>query len=89
LNWKIEFDKKAKNDLLNFDKSAKNKILKFIDERLLKMVNPRNLGAPLKGNLSGFWKYRIGKYRLICKIEDNNFIILVISIGHRKNIYKI
>jgi mRNA interferase RelE/StbE len=87
LNWKIEFDKKAEEDLLKFDKPARNRILKFIDERLIKRENPRNLGAPLKGELSGLWKYRIGDYRLVCQLEDKTVTILIVAVGHRRKIY--
>ena len=89
MNWKIEFDKKASDHFLKLDRSIKQRILKFIDERLLKMKTPRDLGYPLKGTLAGFWKYCVGEYRLICKIEDHQLTILVIDVGHRKNIYKI
>ncbi|MDR3346095.1 MAG: type II toxin-antitoxin system RelE/ParE family toxin [Campylobacteraceae bacterium] len=52
-----------------------------------KLENPRSRGKALVGNLSGLWRYRVEDYRLICKIEDNHFIILVIEIGHRNSIY--
>jgi mRNA interferase RelE/StbE len=88
LNWKIEFDKKAKDELFSLDASAKKRIIKFIEERLLKTENPRSFGAPLKGKLAGLWKYRIGDYRLVCHIEDEVVTILVVSVGHRKSVYK-
>ena len=88
MNWKIEFDKKAKNEFLNLDSQAKKRIIKFIDDRLIKSENPRIYGAPLKGHLSGLWKYRVGTYRLICQVEDSILTILVVSVGHRKAIYK-
>lgn len=50
--------------------------------------NPRLTGKALQGKLSGLWRYRVGDFRLLCRIEDNELIILVIEIGHRKEIYK-
>lgn len=88
MNWKVEFDEKAKDDFLKLDKQAQNRIAKFIEERLLRRQNPRELGASLKGDLSGFWKYRVGDYRLVCQIEDSTITVLVVAIGHRKDIYK-
>ena len=89
MNWTIEIDEKAKDELLKLDREARKRIIKFIDERLLKLDDPRKLGESLKGNLSGFWRYRVGDYRLICDIEDSKVNILVIGIGHRRNIYKL
>ncbi len=51
-------------------------------------VDPRSFGKPLSGNLSGVWRYRTGDYRILAQIEDDNFIIVVLHVGHRKNVYK-
>lgn len=51
------------------------------------MENPRVLGKPLSGNMDGLWRYRVGDYRILAKIEDDTFIVLVIHVGHRKNVY--
>jgi mRNA interferase RelE/StbE len=52
------------------------------------MPNPRLSGKALQGDLKGLWRYRVGNYRLIAQIKDNELIILVIEIGHRKEVYK-
>jgi mRNA interferase RelE/StbE len=88
MNWKVEFDPRAWQELLKLDKKIQIRILKFIKLRLAISENPRLLGASLKGNLGCFWKYRIGDYRLVCQIEDKKLMVLVIRIGHRKDIYK-
>ena len=51
------------------------------------MQNPRATGKALQGEFSGLWRYRVGDYRLICEIRENELVILVLEIGHRKNIY--
>lgn len=89
MNWKIEFDEKAKNELLKIDNQDRKRILKFIDERLLRLDNPKKIGDPLKGNLSGFWRYRVGSYRIICSFNETELTILAIHIAHRSNVYKI
>lgn len=48
---------------------------------------PQIFGKSLKGNKAGLWRYRIGNYRLICEIIDNKLIILVLTVGHRREIY--
>ncbi len=85
--WTIEFDKKAKKEFVKLDKSSQKKIDKFI-LKLIKSKNPRLLGQSLKGTLQSFWKYRIGDFRLICNIEDEVLIIIVLRVAHRKEIYK-
>ena len=86
--WKIEFDEKAKAQLLNLDRQAQKRIISFLENRILARNNPRLVGSALQGNLSGFWKYRIGDYRLICKLEDNTLLLIVLMVGHRKEVYK-
>ena len=83
--WKIDFDIKAKKELLRLNKKVQKQIINFLD-KILK--NPRATGKALRGNLSGLWRYRVGDYRIICKMEQNEVIILVISVGHRKDVYK-
>jgi len=60
-----------------------------LNQRVAKLDDPRSLGDALHGSLLGeFWEYRVGDYRLICKIEDNRLLVLVLRIRHRKEIYR-
>ncbi len=86
MSWTIKFDKKAKKEFKNLDRQAQTQIDKFI-LKLIKSANPRLFGEVLKGSLKSFWRYRIGNYRLICHLEDNTVTILVLKVGHRKDIY--
>lgn len=88
MTWTIKFNDDAKKQFKKLDKSIANRIIRFMSERLMESKNPRVFGDALKGSLSGLWKYRIGNYRLLCHIDDNTVTILVISVGHRKDIYK-
>lgn len=80
------FSSKAQKDFKKLDISIQKRIKTFTQE-IEKLENPRSRGKALAGNLKGFWRYRIGDYRLICEILDNEFIIYTIKISHRKNIY--
>jgi mRNA interferase RelE/StbE len=87
--WKIRFDPAAERELDKLDRPIALRILKFLTERLAPSDNPRSLGAPLTGSkLGDFWKYRIGKYRVIASIEDQTVTILVLKLDKRSEVYK-
>jgi mRNA interferase RelE/StbE len=86
--WKIEFDRAALKELDKLDKPVARRILKFLNDRVGKLDDPRKIGARLQGTLSEFWKYRVGDYRLICSLENNRLVVLVLRIGHRREVYK-
>ena len=86
--WKIEISPTARKQLGQLDKPIRRRILRFLYERVGKLDDPRKIGTRLQGTLSEFWKYRIGDYRLICSLEDDRFVILVLRIGQRREVYK-
>ncbi len=77
----------AKKQLKNLDFTVQKRIAKFIDN-LQELENPRIKGKSLVGNLSGFWRYRVGDYRIICDIVDNEITIYILDISHRSKSYK-
>ena len=85
--WKIEWDSKALKEAKKLDRNARKKIVEYLEKRVLAGQNPYQFGKPLKGNKAGIWRYRVGDYRILCQIEDKALIILVIAVGHRKDIY--
>lgn len=88
LAWKIEFEDMAKKELSRLDRQVQSKIYRFLQDRIAKSENPRDYGDPLRRNLFGFWKYRVGDYRVICEIRDEMLVVLVVRIGHRRSVYK-
>lgn len=87
--WKVELSSGADRELNKLDVQHVRRILKFLQERVARLDNPRSIGEALHGSRLGeFWKYRVGEYRLICKIEDDHLIVLVLRVGHRKEIYR-
>jgi len=85
--YKVEYTLKAIRNLRKLDKYTRNLIYAWIDKNLVDCDNPRIHGKGLIENRSGQWRYRIGDYRLICEIREEEIVILVLEIGHRKNIY--
>jgi mRNA interferase RelE/StbE len=89
MRWKIEVDPAAERELDRLDPQSARSILKYLHERVAPLEDPRSIGKPLKGPQFGeFWRYRVGDYRVIVRIEDYVLLILVLRIGHRKNVYK-
>lgn len=87
--WNIELSLQADRDLSKLDPTQAHRILNFLFERVAKLENPRSIGEALKGSRFGvYWKYRVGGYRLISKIADGRLLILVVRIGHRREIYR-
>ncbi|MFC1844718.1 type II toxin-antitoxin system RelE/ParE family toxin [Thermodesulfobacteriota bacterium] len=85
--WRIEITETAKKQLDKLDRQAQKEILRYLREKIGTDEDPRRFGAPLRHELTGRWKYRIGSYRLICDIQDTKILVLVLMIGHRNKIY--
>ncbi|MFC1659617.1 type II toxin-antitoxin system RelE/ParE family toxin [Pseudomonadota bacterium] len=84
--YKIVLSDKAEKSLNKLDKYVKTKILKYLKEKIEK--NPTDYGKPLTENLSGLWRYRVGDYRIITKIINEELTVLVVEVGHRREVYK-
>ena len=88
MTWTIDWDDRARKELRKLDSSIQKEILSYLRLRIAESDNPRIFGQSLSGNKSGLWRYRVGNYRIICKIADDAFVVLVIGVGHRKEIYE-
>ncbi|RST84462.1 type II toxin-antitoxin system RelE/ParE family toxin [Aquibium carbonis] len=86
--WTVDFDAQVDRELVRLAPRDRQRILRFLRERVAPLDNPRDLGEALAGSLSGYWKYRVGDYRVIAKIEDRKVTILVVRIGHRREVYR-
>ncbi|MGA8429148.1 MAG: type II toxin-antitoxin system RelE/ParE family toxin [Candidatus Sulfotelmatobacter sp.] len=86
--WAVNYSETARRQLRKLDKAAARRILDFLDRRIAKQDNARSLGKALSGPLGTFWRYRIGDYRAICEIRDESVTVLVLRIGHRREVYR-
>ena len=84
---KVEYAPAAGKQFSRLNKSIQSRIKKYMSEIAL-LDNPRSRGKALTSNLSGLWRYRIGDYRILCRINDDRLIITVIEIGHRSTVYR-
>jgi mRNA interferase RelE/StbE len=88
MKYKILFEKNADKQLKKIDMTQQRIIVNWIAKNLENTPNPRIFGKSLKGNLKEYWRYKVGDYRIIAEINDDEVKILIIEVGHRKDIYK-
>jgi mRNA interferase RelE/StbE len=88
LAWTVEFQLTAQKQIRKLDPAVQGRILAYFRERVLAIEDPRKLGKPLKGDKGDLWRYRIGDYRAICKIEAERLVVLVLEVGHRREVYR-
>ena len=87
--WKIELDRATVRELDKLDQQAARRILAFLHGRVATLDDPRSIGEALKGSTLGeFWKYRVGDYRVIARIEDDALRVLVVRVGSRDKVYR-
>lgn len=86
--FNLIYDDIALKQLKKMDKQTAKRITTWITERLKNCENPRLWGSALKGELGECWRYRIGDYRVLCKILNNELIVLILEIEHRKSVYQ-
>lgn len=88
MSWIIEYTRTAETQLRKLDKQVSRRILDYLDDKISGLDDPRSRGKSLSGPLGELWRYRIGDYRVICEIQDNIMRVLVVEVGHRKQVYK-
>ncbi|NTF30966.1 type II toxin-antitoxin system RelE family toxin [Rhizobium skierniewicense] len=87
--WTIEFQEKPLKQLEKLGKSNATRIISYLTDRIAADENPRRTGQALQGSALGdYWRYRVGDYRILCDIQDERLVVLVIEIGHRREVYR-
>ena len=85
--WAIEYDPGALQDLRKLDKTRQREILDYMTDRIAAADDPRQFGKPLKGSRFGLWRYRVRDCRVICELQQQRLIVLVVKVGHRSTVY--
>jgi mRNA interferase RelE/StbE len=88
LAWTVEIAESAAKAIGKLDKDTQRRIQQFLRESIAGGEGPRRTGSPLRGRLVGLWRYRLGDYRLIALIEDNRQRVLLLKVGHRREVYR-
>jgi mRNA interferase RelE/StbE len=86
--WTVEFDDRARRELRRLSAEVQALILSYLRERIAGSADLKQFGKPLRMNLAGLWRYRVGNYRLICRFENNRLVVLVVKVAHRSKVYE-
>jgi mRNA interferase RelE/StbE len=86
MTYRVEWSARAIRQLDKLDPQSARAIVRFMAERVDAQPNPRLLGKPLRRER--LWRYRVGDYRVLCRIDDPVLIVLVVEVGHRREVYR-
>ena len=87
--WTLSYTETALKQPHKLDRTVARRLVDFMDERVARLADPRSQGKALQGPaLGSLWRYRVGDYRLLCEIEGGRLIVLVVTISHRKDVYR-
>ena len=87
MNWTIEYDPRAVQDLKKLDRSVQREIVDYMETRIATADAPRRFGKPLRGSKFGLWRYRVRDYRIVCELQNQRLVVLVVAVGHRSTVY--
>lgn len=87
MNWAYEFEAEALRELRRLDHEARQRIIHYLDTRVAGRSDPRRFGQPLRGDLHGLWRWRVGDYRLIGRVQESIVLVQIVRVGHRKDVY--
>lgn len=88
MTWKIEYDPRAVDDLHDLSRDIRREIVRYLETRIALADNPRLFGKSLRHGLFGLWRYRVRDYRIVCELRDETLIVLVVGVGHRRDVYR-
>ncbi|MBM7635573.1 type II toxin-antitoxin system RelE family toxin [Streptococcus saliviloxodontae] len=87
MTYKVKLSPKVQKQLKKLDKHPAELIIRYLYKNIDGSDNPRSKGKGLTANRSGQWRYRVGDYRIICDIIDDELVVLAVTVGHRREIY--
>lgn len=88
MSWEYRLTAKAVRQLHKVGREGSRRILAYLDTNIANCADPRQFGKPLTGEFGELWRYRTSQYRIICKIRDNELTVLVVRVGHRRDVYE-
>lgn len=86
--WTVEVSDFAEKQIRKLDRQVQKRLIDWLDDRITGCKNPRHFGEPLRGEMTGLWRYRVGDFRIICEIQDDKLVVIVLAVGHRREVYQ-
>ena len=86
--WRLEVTPRAERELRKLGVVDQQRVRKFLRARIEGTDDPRQSGKPLGGIKLEYWRYRVGDIRILCRLEDEKVVVVVVTIGHRREIYR-
>jgi mRNA interferase RelE/StbE len=86
--WKIKFDIKAEKQFNKLDKHSQKQLQNYLNEKVLTLSHPKQSGKALSSKKKGLWRYRVDKFRIICKLEEDKLVVLIVKIAKRDVVYE-
>ena len=86
MTYTVEWSRRSGRQLAKLDPQVARSLVRFMHDRVHESADPRAIGKQLRD--SAFWRYRVGDYRILCRIEDQRLVVLVVELGHRREIYR-
>lgn len=88
MSWVYKFDHRALKEFKKLGRQTQSDVIAYLDERVAGNADPRRFGKGLTANHAGYWRYRVGDYRILCQIKDGELLVLVVGVGHRRDVYE-
>ncbi len=88
MTWRIEYLRSAQKSADGLDSQTRKRIRAFLHDRVAQADDPGKLAKPLAGRFAPYWRFRVGDHRIICEIQNDKLVVLVIAVGHRRDIYQ-
>jgi mRNA interferase RelE/StbE len=88
LAWRVEITRTAQRQIGKLDRQVQTTLIRYLREQVEQSDDPRQQGKALRGEKKGLWRYRVGDYRIICHLRDESKTVVVLTLGHRKEVYR-
>lgn len=88
MTWQIKYLASVQKTVRKLDPQTRQRLHNFLEKRIASLEDPRMMGKGLKGTEADLWRYRVGDYRIVCELRDQELIVLVVRLGHRREIYR-
>ncbi len=88
MTWQIKYLASVQKTVRKLDPQTRQRLHNFLEKRIASLEDPRMIGKALKGGEIDLWRYRVGDFRIVCELRDQELVVLVVRLGHRREVYR-